>query len=61
MISDRWMAHALNSTANRRITAVASPGSLLKRAHPIQPRESVREAAGRDVSSETKDLPDDRA
>lgn len=50
MISDRWMAHALNSTAHRRIAAVAPPGSLLKRSHPIQPRESVREAARRDDS-----------
>jgi hypothetical protein len=51
MISDRWMAHAINNpTAGRRITAVARPGSLLKRQHPCQPRDGVREAAGRDVS-----------
>lgn len=51
MISDRWMAHAINNpTANRRITAVVPPGSLLKRSHPIQPRSGVKAAAGRDVS-----------
>lgn len=50
MISDRWMAHALNSAAaNRRITAVAAPGSLLKRSLPIQPRKDVKAAAGRDL------------
>lgn len=49
MISDRWMAHALNSTANRRITAVAPPGSLLKRSQP-QPLARRKEATGRDVS-----------
>lgn len=50
MISDRWMAHAINnSTANRRITAVVPPGSLLKRSHPIQPRSGVKEVAGRDL------------
>jgi hypothetical protein len=47
MISNRAMVYALNSTANRRITAVAPPGSLLKRSHPCQPRDSVRAAAGR--------------
>jgi hypothetical protein len=46
MISDRAMVHALNSTAGRRIAAVAAPGSLLKR--PAQPR-GAQEAAGRDV------------
>lgn len=46
MISDRAMAHALNSTVGRRIAAVVPPGSLLKR--PVQPR-GVQEAAGRDV------------
>jgi len=49
MISDRAMAHALNSTVGRRIAAVATPGSLLKRQHPVQPPDGVREAAGRDV------------
>jgi hypothetical protein len=58
MISDRWMAHALNnSTANRRITAVVPPGSLLKRQHPCQPRDGAQEAAGRDVSASSSSLP----
>lgn len=48
MISHRFMVDALNSTASRRITAVAAPGSLLKR--PVQPR-GVREAAGQDVDA----------
>lgn len=47
MISDRWMAHAINSTAGRRITAVVPPGSLLKRNAPVQPR-GASDAAGRD-------------
>lgn len=38
-----------NPTAGRRITAVARPGSLLKRQHPCQPRDGAREAAGRDL------------
>jgi hypothetical protein len=51
MISDRWMAHALNSTAHRRITAVAAPGSPLKRSLSPPPRDSgVTAAAGCDVS-----------
>ncbi len=53
MISDRWMAHALNNpTANRRITAVVPPGSLLKR----QPRDGVREAAGRDLPEPEREV-----
>lgn len=44
------MTSALRTTANRRVTAVARPGSLLKRSIPSQPRDSVRAAAGRDVS-----------
>lgn len=47
-----------NPTANRRIAAVAAPGSLLKRQPPVQNR-SVREAAGRDVDylAEVRTLP----
>lgn len=50
MISDRTMAHALNSTIEpaRRVPAVAPPGSLLKR-FSTQPRRDVRKAAGRDA------------
>lgn len=45
------MNTALRTTANpRRITAVARPGSLLKRSIPSQPRDGVRAAAGRDGS-----------
>lgn len=41
--------NTLRATANRRITAVAAPGSLLKRPHPIQPRKDVKATAGRDL------------
>lgn len=53
MISPRF-----TSTANRRITAVVTPGSLLKRQSPVQDRR-VREAAGRDVDylAQIKTLP----
>ena len=49
MISDRAMQRALSQNPARRIAAVAAPGSLLKRRHPVQPRERAREA-GRDAS-----------
>lgn len=47
MISDRWMAHAINNSP-RRVAAVAPPGSLLKRVS-VQPRAQARGDAGRDA------------
>jgi len=47
MISDRWMAHAINNSP-RRVAAVAPPGSLLKRV-AVQPRTQARGDAGRDA------------
>lgn len=51
MISDRAMVHAINNptAAARRISAVARPGSLLKRAS-IQPRARESGETGRDAS-----------
>lgn len=50
MISDRAMVRTiLSSTTSRRVAAVAPPGSLLKRPS-VQPRNGVKEAAGRDLS-----------
>lgn len=49
MISHRFMVDALNTATTRRISAVAPPGSLLKRAH-VQPRVTRQEDTGRDAS-----------
>lgn len=50
MISHRFMVDALNnSTAQRRISAVVPPGTLLKRQPPVEDRRA-REATGRDIS-----------